>query len=830
MAQRPGSLPVFCDPYMSNLQPSHRHKAAIAMWAALSLLAIALTIHGFVDLVADPGTRDWRTTSKYLVLFGALSTSIAVLARLVKQPPFSVAVGIGVLTVLASGVVGALLSALAITVTAYMIGQWVLPHTHRAIDRILAGTVIIGTAVGLTAAVPWHHAGIYGVALLVLLVLRRQQFSTLCHRIAEFGRSLPSADKAVFALHCLIGAATLLHLFVSLMPEIGHDALAMHLFIPATVEQRRAWNFDVEKYIWAAMPLLVDWVYTPAYLWGGETATRLVNFGGIVLVASLVQQTARWAGAGRKSALCAALLLLVTPLTFTESSSLFVESIWAALLIGGILPIARLASGQRTPSDLCLAAILLGGALAAKAVTLTILPILALLLGARLPTWWQRGDLRPFIFSLLVFTAIGMVPYATAFVLTGNPVYPFFNELFPATKKIGALFNAPKLYEQGIDWGTFYRITFHSGRFLEATPGAAGFQWLALIVPTALSVALLPARRVWALGLLTLFGIAVVFWQTAYLRYVFPFFALACAFCTSAISTILPKYAGWARTISLFVGASVVVLNLLHFHSGTYYGKISAGVMFDAAERRSYSRSATPVHAAIPLVNELNTQKSPVAFFSSPLVAGLRADSLHANWYNPGFSAAVYAAANEGMLARTLSGRSVEWIVVDEAWPQQTLRTMATNISSEIARVGTVSIRKLKDNLRFPDELLASPTFGQDGSWVYASGVERPRGGGVLVDVATPASTVVPIVGDNLYRYEATARCHRGPAQGRLQVNWLDTSGNLILPEIQVFSCTEKAETHAIDLKAPPSARYAVVFASGHESARLLFEKVSFRH
>lgn len=804
---------------------------SIVAWTVLLLTGTVLTIAGIVDLANTPGARDWRVTSKYLLLFLGLGAAIAGVARTLRTPPLMAAFSVGLVAALASGAAGALAIAMALVAAAYVLGRFTLPREHNTFtDCVLVGIVIAGTVLGLTATLPVHHVGIYSIAMVAVFVAGRRQLGARSVQLSELLRIKPSPERMAFMLHCAIGAAVLLHLLVSLMPEIGHDALAMHLFIPAQVKERGAWDFNVGLYIWASMPLLVDWIYTVAYILAGETAARLVNFGGIVLLAGLVRQAARWAYASEAASLWAVLLFLVTPLTFLESSSLYIESIWAALLIGAILGLLRVASGQGRPADFILAGILLGGALASKAVTVTILPILVLLVGVRVGAWWKPQVLRPLMQGFVALAIVGAIPYVTAFILTGNPVYPFFNEFFPATRQVGSLFSAPQLFERGSDWQTLYRMTFHSGNFLEGTPGAAGFQWLMLFVPAAIAMVLARAKRACALAAIVIGGILIVFGQTAYLRYVFPFFALACALVGPALTAVRAAPNAWVWRLSLTACTAVVLLNLAHLQASTYYGNINAKILLNPEERRAYKRRATPVHAAIPLVNELNLRGSPVAFFADPLAAGLRADALHVNWYNQRFSAQVYAASNPTILVQLLVQHDVEWLLVDEAWPQAIPRALAKAVSSEVGRVGTVSIRKIMDSLRYTEEQVASPTFAPGSSWAYAEGVLRLPGRGVAVQVGAAASTVVPVRAGGWYRYEATASCYEMPALGRLQVNWLASSGAFISAEVQTFPCSPTADTKAMDVQAPQSATHAVIYASGHEATPILFEKVSFRH
>jgi hypothetical protein len=129
---------------------------------------------------------------------------------------------------------------------------------------------------------------------------------------------------------------------------------------------------------------------------------------------------------------------------------------------------------------------------------------------------------------------------------------------------------------------------------LEATAGAAGFQWLLLVVPAGFVLTLTRQRRALPLVLIGVGCFFMTFWQTAYLRYVFPIFALAAALIAVGLS--LATSSGiWVKRIAVVAALICLVLNLLHFHSGTYFGKIDWRVITDERKREAYLASRVPL-------------------------------------------------------------------------------------------------------------------------------------------------------------------------------------------------------------------------------------------
>jgi len=69
---------------------------------------------------------------------------------------------------------------------------------------------------------------------------------------------------------------------------------------------------------------------------------------------------------------------------------------------------------------------------------------------------------------VLVFLVFAAPPYLTAYVKTGNPVYPFLSS---SSRTPSAVANFP------LTPGAPYDLTFHTSRLPEVQDGAAGFQY-----------------------------------------------------------------------------------------------------------------------------------------------------------------------------------------------------------------------------------------------------------------------------------------------------------------------------------------------------------------
>ncbi len=730
---------------------------------------------------------------------------------------------------LATGAMGALLVVAWIVLASHVVGSTVLTLWSKrsgapsALISFLVGAVIYGSLIGLAAHRPINYPGLYAIALALPIAFGWRQVLTALLSIKTLARS-----KSTTWLDLLIVGVALAHFVVGLMPETGHDALASHLFIPAHLAARHAWGFDVSLYAWAVMPMMGDWLFALGYMLAGEAGSRLVNVCFVLATCCLVRELVLWAGGSRVGAKWGALLLLTTPLAVLESSSLYIESVWAAFAVAGTLSLFRaLQRDQQRPADIRAAAILLGGALAAKAITLAILPGLLIVFLARFRVWATKSSAWSFARALGLFALVGCVPYLTAWVLTKNPLFPYFNEIFRS--KLWPLANfQDSRWTKGFKWDTLYQATFHTQTFLESWPGASGFQWLLLLMPAVVLVARKGKQRSLAILFVGAVSAVVTFHSIAYLRYIFPAYVLMVAMIAAAFSqqeNALPA----GKRVLWIAGAVCVLLNLVFLKSATHYGDIVAKPLLSETGREEFLRERLPIRSAVDVVNKLNLEGSPVAVFSSPLGAGLHADALYPSWYNLNFERAVGGAVSTDSMARVLVLSGSDYLILDSSWGTPTQRKLIEDASDPVAAFVPIAVRRVKDQYRFAQELLRDPEFAADEGWQLAAGVSEKRRGRISVNVTAPATQQIPVVAGRRYKNSVKSICEAQSTQGRLQVNWMDAKGRFIGTNIQVFECTAEATTYSMEVRAPRKAASAVVYASGQTDIPVTFSEVSFK-
>lgn len=788
------------------------------------LATIAVSLPGFSTL-SYPAVDD---SIRFVMLF-ALSTTV--LSVLCKVSPLMMGAGLIVVATLACGQAWPMTVVLLFGLSSTVLGHTILGHwknTEWSI-QLLLGAGILGSLTGLAAHFPINYPWSYTALLSLPLLINRQHAKELIHKLYNEAINYRPSSTSSNALDMVACSLVGLYVIIAFMPEIGHDALAMHLFIPAHLAQQHQWGFDAETYVWALWPMLGDWIYSLVYMLAGETAARLTNTGFILLVAWQVREFVIWAGGGINQSRWAALIFLSTPIVFSENSSLLIESSWTAFIMAGTLSLLKVSAS--TPNDrdrfmhLMLTGVLLGFALAAKAVTFSILPILMLMLLLQSKAWIKAGLPPYLLIGLFGFLVVGAIPYAYSWYATGNPVFPFFNALFHSPLWPSIDFQASTAFEKGVSWNTFYNMTFLSNRYIEGNVGAAGFQWL--LIPAA-AVILLCRNHKKALCILLIAVAALVmtYHSTAYLRYVLPSFAMISA----ALALSFSGTSWLTKTSSTLVGGLLLTLNIGFIQSATYYGRLVPSAILSTEGRDAYLINTRPTRKLIEMVNILNSERHPIAIFANPYSAGLKSEALYPSWYNVKWKAEYDAATTESALINAFLKRNVEWLIIEPSMlPVEKLHTLL-NISTPIATAGEMQLRRLDERYRYTRELLKNSELSSPDGWSLASPeIYDFKQKTFNVDVKKPATQAVAVEAGRSYKVIVSVRCSAQPTAGRIQVNWNNASNVFITTNIDTYNCSNDWVNHEMIVTAPKNATTAIVYASGHTETPLAFKSVSFK-
>jgi len=496
----------------------------------------------------------------------------------------------------------------------YFLGScWMLGgFLTRGINALISGLAIWVFLISIAAHFPVNRPAVYAIAFALpyawrFKLGRQDRLLTRAARNGEPALGAATMPAPAWQLALLI-YVVLVHWLLALKPEVSSDGLAMHLAIPGMIADQGRFAFDFQQYTWSLMPMGGDFAFTAAYLLAGEAAARLLNFALFVAIVAIVYRTSqRWLPEP-KAALMAA-LFASTPLAELVSGSLFVENVWAVFIAGTAMALVE--------GELAVAGLLLGAAFATKVGTSAYL-LPAVVIGAMK----SRGRWRAAAIAMLLFIVLAAPPYFNAWMKTGNPVFPFANQIFrsPDFETSGTFQDVR--YKRSPAWNALYTTTFRSSDHIEGQDGALGFQYFVLL--PALLI-LWNRRAPGALIAFALTGAVISFASLPNIRYLYPALPLLSIGFAWLLAEIPAMAAGMV---------ALIALNLYFFAAAGWYHKSFA--VFTRAQWNEYVTVSGPQRELVAILNR-TAPGEPVAFIRGGAIAGLHARAYSDTWHTYGF-------------------------------------------------------------------------------------------------------------------------------------------------------------------------------------------------
>jgi len=612
--------------------------AALLVWVAAHALAVERANYapwGFVWVAGGTLAIGAAAVMSARLHAATMVTGVAALASAVLLTPSAVAV------------------LLLCLLSAYVLGLRILRFQRTDVDSVLPWTIplLIGLCVwiglvGAAAGLKMHFAPVYAFLLLAPLGLAWRDVRSTADKLWLAASTPRTHSRTELAWLVLALVVYVVHVFLVARPEVSYDASTMHLQIAALMAEEHRFRFDATRYAWALMPLGADWAYSVAYMLAGETAARGANLAFATILCAVVFQLAR-RHSSREMALASVVLMASTPLAFAETSSLYIENLWTAFLMASLLVALEFRLHRVTGAGaLPVLALLAAGAMQCKVIgAIWLAPLLLAVL------WYARHASSPRlprargVLVMMLAAVLGLWPYANAWLRSGNPVFPFMNTVFRSPlASTTESFDNPLYRAPLLPWSP-YEIVVQSHRFIEGVDGAAGFHWL-LLMPLVL--VLLIRRRVGEHWLCAGLGAAFfvgVFTQQAYLRYLYPAFALLAVLGAWALSEFGNRRV--TRIAVLVAGGILCGLHVRLVYTANWTtSQLCIGCAFDRHSRDAFTAYYMPDRRVAEYLNgNLHDARVGFLMLHGPSPAGFTGYSRSSNWHDTRFYWRVAAAA-----------------------------------------------------------------------------------------------------------------------------------------------------------------------------------------
>lgn len=610
-----------------------------ALAAIVFAIIVGVEVHGFTtsklfsqDIWFPLGLKRFM---RYAAGFLVLAVPLLVLV------PWSFAGVIAslllVLTIFAVGPLPPLATAFFL-ISACALGSTLLGRKRcESVDVHLCAT-LLGMGVYIfvmtfLARLPVNYPVVWGVLVAVPIAF---DFQGVRQRLTYWlstvrGVALQSGwERAAFAFLAFILVA---HWFVTIKPEAGVDALAVHLAVPMNIAGHHRMTYVPNRFLWSVMPMGADWSYSIVYLWGGEYASRLLNFSMLLAIVGLVYCAARrWVSRGTAFLLAAS--FAASPIVQVVTGSLFVENLLAALVLGMMTAIWHF--GETGDRKFLFLAMGLGGtAMATKLGALAFVLIALPFAMAEMVRHWKSLGRRPLATCALAFLLLlmaGLPPYVIAWRTTRDPIFPYHNRQFPSNVVGPDVSFDDARFHIPLRLRTLYIMTFHSSQAYEGQDGSFGFQYLIVASLAILGLLVVKGRPALSGAVLAVGAAVLIMRSQPNARYLYP-----------AMPVLLVPFAGllgWMnvnqRWMYRTLIASIVICTAFDTYflpSGSYWHKeFFARLPFSHAERERNIGETAPVRRVIAYYNQHHPH-STVLLTGESSIAGLEGDIYMNHWH-----------------------------------------------------------------------------------------------------------------------------------------------------------------------------------------------------
>lgn len=619
---------------------------------------------------------------------------------------------LGALFVAVGTVLAGLIPVLAVAVVlgaAVLIGLAIWRPLEDADRPALALLTSVGLAVfaailTITARFPVNIPAFYGaVALAPYGLLMQRDVRASAHLLVtgclrSFLRPAEPApqDRVADAGFCILTFVLCIHYLFVLLPERYYDALVTHLYVPSFMAAHARWLFDVQLWAFAHMPLTVDFLYSFLFAFAGEAGARLFNFAAFLLICALLFDLLKRL-TGTRAAVWTVILFATTPLTLIETASLFIENtltLW--IFAAGALVVT--AWPRITTSRSIVVLVLLSASAMSKLHGVVAAAVIGtgLLIGF-MRTRPDRRAWGTFAAAAVAAMAFGALPYVHAWIATGDPVFPYFNNIFRSPYWPPEAFVDTRWVGR-FGWRLLWDATFNSGNYVEGYNGVLGVG-LALLLPVALVVAVV-RRSVtdvliacFGFGIFVLIGIQIQYLRYFYFAFPFLFVMIGIALNEAFKLTI-------ARHLAAAAVAVAVLFNFFLMPSSAWVLPVSDfRAVYNPAIRRDLEVSQAPERIANQLINQLGGRNTRVFYTETPFTGLLNGMSLSATWYATSFGAQALAVKTPADAETIIRQMQVDFVV--HVTPEATAANKAFGEylaakAQDVGRIGKLTVYRIK--------------------------------------------------------------------------------------------------------------------------------------
>lgn len=637
----------------------HRVLRTILITAAL-LISLGCMLYGFIGKHVDFHYL-WRPDGLHkLEYFSALYwvafLALWLLRKSLVRPVLILAAALVILIVAGPWV--------TFSMAILFLGSWaigaLLFDSESDVFNVCAGFVVLETFMYATARIGLHYPAVILTLLLLPTLLAFRRLPPALTRLFALRRPSAGSRWQVFT-EGLVGFVLFCSLLLALSPEVGADALAMHLAVGTDIAAHHRFTYTPAVVSWSAMPLGADFCFAIACNLGGEIAARLENFGFLLLLLATLFLIGRRFTARSADLFLALAMFASCSLTQFAVDSLMVENLWALLCAALFLALLSYDESGRT-RYLFLCSLFGGGAMMIKLGSLAFL--IAVLPFFCYAIWRNRyrGELRNSLAipaAAVLLLALAAIPYALAYTSTGNPVFPFSNAVWKSPLLNTSASLIDYRWRSPLRSTILFDLTFRTSKYLESRPGGFGFTLLLFALPCAATLSRKWKFQTAACFFIPLLFAGLTFHEVRYIRYLYPGLAIA------SLLVVYPFREAHRLNRALY--AVLAVLAVAGTGLNYYFVPAFSGYQADFYNLTQPSREhyMQAYYRPAQAIDYLNRQASnvPALFIDTVDIAGLVGHPYALTWHFYPVATALKNAGSFAEIKSILSAYSIRYIL-----------------------------------------------------------------------------------------------------------------------------------------------------------------------
>lgn len=762
-------------------------RSSIPAWITTALVTLIALTGSAIFLVIQPSDRlaIWRNGMSDMgsfVALSALATGLALTLHHLRpfNRPWLGLLPIGALVCLFVSPV-TFAGVLIQFTSAFLVGYALLTRVWKwsrgsdapsplealilAFLAIITGLALFGTMLWALSHIQVNTAGAHALMYIALgfaavASLRGTGFSLLSPAIA-----LRSGLKPDFALSILVAPGLIAMLALLCMvglPELSSDTRSAYAGFFEFLRFHGYWSHDPAQAVWALQPLGGLYLAASNYLMGGQEAVRLGNtmmmmlgLGGASLIAGLVS--------GHRLAAAAAFSLAATiPLYLELTAEYYYDNAVAAFIVAAALclfMLLRSRSSQNAIPWIITLALALAGASSAKH-TAWIMTVIFGCLAVVIILLRQDKPLR----SIAMLIGVGAALFAVlvlpivvaAYLRTGNPVFPYYNQIFQSPFYPPSQHGTP--HPGYLNWDVFLRAVFDTRAF-SSSDIRGGFGVAILMLAPALVMGV-STRRSWLAALLCAsFGVVFVLLSAMQndLRLLWPISLALFASSAGLIGKVFDQ-SGPVRSVLIASLATTAGLQLLLMPAGGHNipgTNIADALTVEGADRLTRLRAPdTIINSMLDGLPERAVRRMFLSTWKGPSAA----TNIEDGWYTNLARQRIHESRSEEAMLETLQALAPDAVVMgvweQRIWLDPSLYTLLNQHALQVFDYPDHQVFLMDNAIAYP--VPALPAAQSEGLIAELSAEGELLGSGQIQIDYQPASPT-----SEQFRARFLARCER---------------------------------------------------------------------